>query len=334
MSEAAEVPDVEMGELGPSENDCSVDLDELAVDGIFESDPAPPDAETDAVLEEREAISRVNVILQWYAAELRQTPISRIDQLTDELDRRIRELEAEIGTEVIPAGYVAESALLDTLLQVGAVTNKKLPSRHRLKVPYAMDLAVNLVQNWFPKTWGESVLHLVNLDTYLEHKKQLVDYTVLPPAVSDELYSKARDRLASVEQMLTNTPEGDLSEEDYQDYAAEQNHLVHLLLGHHPPFNSETHARWRTFDVAHLFMPLADTYVLTPEQTKYALVYAEALLKNPEPGRSPTNWVPASKAEQFLQTGHLPAPWKAHPSFFEALQIYESGTLPEAAPPS
>ncbi len=314
----AETDRFETPQYSPS--NISAGLDDLAsaCDEVDEDEMRDPEEV------ERDAIKQVNPILQQFAVALTKTPLEKYDQLFDLLDADLRALEKEIGTETIPEGYVAESVLLDSLLQVAAVWNKKLRPYHRLKPAYAIDLAVNLVQNWFRKVWGDAVLHVVNLDVYLDPKKDLkYDYTTLPDSVSAALYEKARNCLAEVESQLNSqlseepTEEDPLDQERTNSLVQEQAHLVHVLLGDHAPFNTAHNQRWKSFDLMHIFMPLDQSYTLTPEQTRWTMAIANSLLSDPNPDRSPDHWVPASKALTFIQTGTLPAPWKAHPSFFE-----------------
>lgn len=323
----------------------SVSLGDLAEALESESQAVGEDYTPDAETIEREALQRVNPLLQAYAARLRTVQLDEFDAVFDDLIKQVWELEKEIGKGVIPEGYVAESAHLDTLLEVAARFDRKLPKRHRLKSSYAMDLATNLVQNWFQKTWGQALLHIVNLDLYLEHRGPPADLTTLPESVEQELYQKAAGRLAEVEQLLKqiylnkqqratqptseNDPENPppteeeiLEDEaaenaDIEDLSAEQSHLIQLLLGRHAPFNTERYHRWRSFDLMHIFMPLAGTHELSVEQTQFMVTIAKSLCNDTDSEHSPDNWVPAAKALTFLETGTLPAPWLANRSFFE-----------------
>ena len=282
----------------------------------------------DEMARDQEVHSRLQILQAWFATELKQTSFEKLGLLWDELDMRVRSLEDEFGAEAIPDGVVGEFALLDTLLEVAAVCNKTLSQRHRVKPPYAMDLAIGLVQNMFKKAWGSSILHVMNMDLYLEPGSIAADFnSVLPDRVADELYSRARERLAEVEHTIANTSDEQATPELADSLLAEQEHMIQILLGKHAPFNSSIHSRWRSVDLYQLFLPTTDSWVLSPEQTRFVVQIARGLLADEEPSRSPDNWVPASKAKSFLETGTLPAPWKAHPSFFQVVDMSEKDRL-------
>lgn len=285
---------------------------------------ADEDGAGDEMARDQEVHSRLQILQGWFAAELKQTPFEKLGQLWDELDRRVRSMEEEFGAEAIPDGVVGEFALLDTLLEVAAICNKSLGQRHRVKPPYAMDLAIGLVQNMFKKAWGSSILHVMNMDLYLEPGSVAANFnSMLPDRVAEELYSRARERLAEVEHTIANTSDEQATPELAESLLSEQEHMIQVLLGKHAPFNSSIHSRWRSVDLYQLFLPTTDSWVLTPEQTRFAVQISRGLLADEEPSRSPDNWVPAAKAKSFLETGTLPSPWKAHPSFFQVVNMSE-----------